>query len=127
MKYLTEGQVQSYLKMGRDVAQFLGIGEYFESVTFNWVLLSGSVDNAKIELVRSIDEGDEYNYDVSSFSTAGDYEVDEIKQFYGSLSSCILWLESELGGNRATFFAKRLINSQYKLYVLGKTVDSEQE
>lgn len=117
MKYLPREQLKLYLKMGREITQFVGIGEYFESKTFDWVLMSGTEDNARIQLVRSVDEGDTYYCDVMSFSTIGEDDPEELKEFCGTLEQCLSWLERELGGSPDKFLGKGMIDQEYEVYV----------
>ncbi|MES9941635.1 MAG: hypothetical protein ABW104_08555 [Candidatus Thiodiazotropha sp. 6PLUC2] len=117
MKYLQRDQLRLYLKMGREITQFIGVGEYFESTTFDWVLMSGTEEEAKIELIRSVDEGDEYYCDVMSFSTIGDDDPEELKEFRGTLDQCISWLSAELGGSPDKFLGKGMIDQAYEAYV----------
>ena len=117
MKYLPQSQLKTYLKMGRDITQFIGIGEYFESKTFDWVLMSGTEDDARIQLIRSIDEGDDYYCDVMSFSIIGEDDPDEIKEFRGNLEQCLAWLKKEFGGSPDKFLGKGMIDQEYENYV----------
>lgn len=103
--------------MGREITQFIGIGQYFESTTFDWVLMSGTEENARIQLIRSVDEGNEYYCDVISFSTIGEDDPDELREFSGALEACITWLTSELGGSPDKFLAKGMIDKEYEAYV----------
>ncbi|MEW8382920.1 MAG: hypothetical protein AB2689_05210 [Candidatus Thiodiazotropha taylori] len=117
MKYLPSSQLKLYLKMGREITQFIGIGEYFESTTFDWVLMSGTEENAQIQLIRSVDEGDVYHCDVMSFSTIGEDDSDEIKVYRGTLEDCLIWLSTELGGSPDKFLGKGMIDQEYEAYV----------
>lgn len=124
MTYLTKDQLPLYLKMGRELTQFIGIGKYFESATFDWVRVSGSLDSSTIEVIRSIDEGDEYFCDVKSFSSIAEIDIEERREFSGNLEQCLLWLESEVGGSRERFIRKGTIDSEYEIYVRNKSTDT---
>ncbi|WP_261924982.1 hypothetical protein [Shewanella sp. NFH-SH190041] len=117
MKYIPREKLKLYLKMGRELSQFISIGQYFDSVTFDWVRMTGSEQNAKIELIRSVDEGDDYYCDVTLFSTIGEIDPEEIKEYIGSLDNCLAWLESELGGSPDKFVGKGMIDQEYEEYV----------
>ena len=106
--------------MGREVSQFIGIGEYFESITFDWVLMSGTEENARIQYIRSIDEGDEYHCDVMSFSSIGEDDPEEVREFNGTLDECLSWLQSELGGSPEKFVGKGMIDQLYEQYVMSR-------
>jgi hypothetical protein len=93
------------------------IGEYFESTTFDWILMSGTDKNVQIQLIRTVDEGDEHHCDVMSFSTLGEDDPEELKEFKGTLEECLNWLEVELGGSRDKFLGKGMINQEYEVYV----------
>jgi len=110
--------------MGRELYQFIGIGRYFEGSTFDWVRISGSIDKSKIELIRSLDEGNEYYCDVTSFSTVAENDIEEVREFFGSFDECLAWLEIELGGSRDKFVGKGMIDSEYEKYVQRKTKES---
>lgn len=120
MKYIPREKLRLHLKMGRDLSQFIGVGQYFESVTFDWVRISGTEQHAKIEFIRSMDEGDQFFCDVTSFSTVGELEPEEVKEYIGPLNACLFWLESKFGGSPDRFVGKGMIDSEYEAYVQGR-------
>lgn len=120
MKYIESSQLTTYLRLGRELPQYIGLGKYFEATTFEWVNLSGTPDKAKIALIRSYDEGDEWYCDVVSFAQVADDDPSEEKYFEGSVDECLHWLETELGGDREKFVGQGMIDDIYKQYVLGR-------
>ncbi len=125
MKYIDSNQLKTYLKLGRELPQFLGFGEYYESKTFEWANLSGNPENAKISLIRSYDSGSDWGcYDVLSFGQVADDDPSEEKYFSGTLEECLVWLESELGGSRDKFVGQGMIDAIYEKYVKERTADA---
>ena len=123
MKYIEPSQIKTYLELGRELPQFIRLGEYFEDKTFEWVNLSGTPENAKITLIRSYDTGKDWGcYDVLSFGQVADDDPTEEKYFTGTLEECLDWLEKELGGNRTKFVGQGMIDAIYEQYVKGKKV-----
>lgn len=115
VKYIDSSQLKTYLKLGRELPQFLGFGEYFESRTFEWANLSGSPEEAKIALIRSYDAGEDWGCcDVLSFGQVADDDPSEEKFFKGTLEECLSWLESELGGDREKFVGQGMIDQLYE-------------
>lgn len=120
MKYLSARQVGLNLKMGRELAQFIGVGKYFESTTFEWVRLFPDGEEVSIELIRSFDEGDEHHTNVALFSTSAEQDSDEVYGFSGSLNLCLDWLENEIGGSRDKFVKKEEIGLEYQKVIQAK-------
>ncbi|RFA29934.1 hypothetical protein CAI21_08920 [Alkalilimnicola ehrlichii] len=117
MKYIAPEQLGLHLRLGRSLAQFIRIGQYFESKTFDWVTLTGTEDQARITLVRSRDEGAPWFCDVAAFTTVAEDDPSEELHFTGSLEECLVWLESELGGSRSRFLGPGMIDDVYSQYV----------
>lgn len=90
---IPEKQLGSYLRLKKELAQFRGIGQYFESKTFDWFLLKGTPEAAEIRLIRSLDEGDEWHCNVVSFSTINEMDEVEDARFSGFLDECLGWLD----------------------------------
>ena len=110
---IAEARLGTYLRLKKELPQFRGVGQYFESLTFDWFLLSGSPENAEIQLIRSMDEGDEWHCDVASFTTVNETDEEEDLVFSGPLEECLDWLDSH-GGERSGFLGPGMIDAVYQ-------------
>lgn len=91
MKYLEPKKIQLYLKLGKEIYQFIKIGQYFESKTFEYVSLSKSGQNYIAKLVQVLD----YMYDISpsidEFETVEELEGECEFIYEGTLEQCLSW------------------------------------
>ena len=110
---IAKKQLGTYLRLKKELGQFRGIGQYFESPTFDWFLLSGSPESAEIQLIRSMDEGDEWHCDIASFTTINEMDEEEDLTFTGTLDECLEWLDSN-GGDRNAFVGPGMIDTIYQ-------------
>lgn len=99
MTDIPEQKAELHLKLGRKLAVFVGIGQYFEQKTFDWVLLEKAGLQYRATLTRSFSEGDEFFNDVMSFGTVNELESEdeaESYRFQGDLAACLAWIRTDL-------------------------------
>jgi hypothetical protein len=117
MSYIDESKLSTHLRIKRTLALFVGVGQYFEQKTFNWIKLSEEADGFKASYIQSLDEGDELNYDVTLFSTVDsiqeDVDVNEPISFTGSLYDCIQWIKLHYATPDSKFIRMNALNEVY--------------
>ncbi|BDD08021.1 hypothetical protein FUAX_04530 [Fulvitalea axinellae] len=96
MRSIDKNKVGLYLKLGRILSQFVGVGSYFGSRTFDWIKLERNEALYRAVLVRSFDEGDEYSNAVMTFSTVNELEGED-DFFEGTEEELVQWLETKFG------------------------------
>ncbi|RZJ69552.1 hypothetical protein [Flavobacterium sp.] len=95
---ITSEKAALYLKLGRKLAVFVKADVFFESETFDWVLLEKHKNGFRAKLIRSLNQGDEVFTDVLSFETVNDLdpESDASSDSFLSddLNKCLDWIKS---------------------------------
>ncbi len=120
MKYINKEKLLSYLKLKKEVALFIGVGQYFESKTFDWIKLEYHSDRIKCTKIQSLDEGSEIFNDVKSFSTINDLEKESDfneESIEGTLEYCLSWINKYNHADTNKFILIEDLNEIYTLLV----------
>ncbi|WP_346320990.1 hypothetical protein [Chitinophaga sp. YIM B06452] len=127
INYFSKEKALLHLNMGRSVALFARVGEFFESKTFDWIKLERiSPEACKCTLVRSFPEGDGFTADVVNFRTVNQLEegFDAVSNPYteGTLEECITWMSEKFGiRENASFMIPEDLNKIYaEIYKKGE-------
>ncbi len=83
--YIEEKHIQTYLKLGRQLVQFVKWDRFFGRPTFDWIRLETCKDVFRATLIRSLDEGSAFFSDVYTFPTLNESQeaFDELENpFY---------------------------------------------
>ena len=117
MKYINQSEIDKYLKRNIELALFVGIGEYFEDKTFDWLKISFNGNIYKVQFIQSFDEGNEMVNSISDFSTVNDLEIEtggaEIKSIEGQLLDCIAWITKNYNCDLSLFVKLDSLNEIY--------------
>lgn len=118
MKYIPKEQLATYLKLKKQLALFIGTGQYFENRTFDWIKLDYYPDTIVCTKVRSLDEGNEIFSDIFSFATVNDLEketgLQEEERYSGTLEQCLVWINDNYRVDTNTFI---LMEELPKIYL----------
>lgn len=118
MKYIPKEQLATYLKLKKQLALFIGTGQYFENRTFDWIKLDYYPDTIVCTKVRSLDEGNEIFSDILSFATVNDLEkeigLQEEERYSGTLEQCLVWINDNYRVDTNTFI---LMEELPKIYL----------
>jgi hypothetical protein len=118
MKYIDKHKLFTYLKLKKEMALFLGVGEYFESKTFDWIKIEYHPDRIKCTKIRTFDEGDAISNDIRSFSTLNDMEgEDEEEHVEGTLEYCLDWINKIENADTGKFIVTEDLNEIYLILV----------
>ncbi len=116
MKYIDKHKLLTYLKLKKEMALFLGVGEYFESKTFDWIKLEYHPDSIKCTKICTFDEGNAISNDIRSFSTLNDIEGEE-EHVEGTLEYCLDWINKTEKADTGKFIMTEDLNEIYKILV----------
>lgn len=108
MKIMTEEKAKLHLKLGRKLAIFVRLDNYFEQLTFDWILAEKIDADYKVALIRTLNEGDQIFNDVLSFTTINQIEEDfenSTNSFKGNLEECFSWIKSKFNFTQLNFIA----------------------
>lgn len=121
VKYLGREKLGGYLKLKKQIALFLGIGEHFESKTFDWIKLEYFPEYIKCTKICSFDEGSSIFNDVKSFSTVNDMEQEmglhNEDSTEGTLEHCLNWITANHKTDTNTFVLTEDLNEIYAALV----------
>lgn len=121
MKYIDKQKLLTYLKLKKEMALFLGVGEYFESKTFDWIKLEYHPEKIKCTKIRTFDEGDAISNDIKSFSTLNDLEGEE-EHVEGTLEHCLDWITTNENADAGKFIVTEDLNEIYSILVENGTL-----
>ena len=80
--------------MGREIVQFIKIGRYFETKTFEWAKIYQENDRFVFELVRGLD----YEYGVfpsmKEFVIVEEMDDEKVSESFETLEDCLEWGEN---------------------------------
>ena len=127
MNYIPIEKINLHAKLGRNLYQFIKIGEYFESRTFEWAQLSKTGELYKIELKQGLDYEYSITHSMEEFETVDDLE-NENKSFSSeTLEECFIWSKNNYGclPNKWSKDIIEIYNNYVKNEVLGHGRDYE--
>ena len=95
MNYLQIDKLSTHLKLRRKLVQFVGIGQYFESKTFNYLELFQNSKCFETKLVQVLDY--EYGFfpSMKEFETVEELEPEILIEFSGDLKECLEWANNK--------------------------------
>ena len=93
MEYVPEEKLNLHLKLGRELFQFIGLGEYFESKTFEYLALFKEENEYTVKLVQALDYMYSFSPSMDEFETVEELENECESKFTGSLDDCLSWAE----------------------------------
>jgi len=91
MNYLHTDKLATHLKLGRKLVQFSGIGQYFESKTFDYLELSLGSKSYQVKLVRALDYDYGFSPSMKEFETVEQLEPESRVAFSGDFDECLEW------------------------------------
>ncbi|OUS27231.1 hypothetical protein A9Q99_15720 [Gammaproteobacteria bacterium 45_16_T64] len=89
MEYLAGNKFNLYLKLGREVAQFLKVGGFFELKTFEYLSLSKDSENFIVKLFHVFDCMYGLSPCMGEFETVEELEGECESFFKGDLGPCL--------------------------------------
>lgn len=93
MGYVPKEKLKLHLKLGRELFQFIGLGEYFESKTFEYLALFKERNEYTVKLVQVLDYMYSFSPSLDEFETVEELENECESKFTGSLEDCLAWTE----------------------------------
>ena len=93
MDYLPKEKLSLHLKLGREIVHFLRLGEYFESKTFEYLLIIKNDSGYCVKLIQALDYMYSFSPSMDEFETVEELEGECI--FSGNLEDCLDWAEKE--------------------------------
>ncbi|MEJ2622535.1 MAG: hypothetical protein P8163_20485 [Candidatus Thiodiazotropha sp.] len=91
MNYLPKEKIGLHLKLGRDIYQFVKIGQYFGSNTFEYLTLSKKEGGGFVKLIQVLDYMYSYSPSMDEFETVEELEGECESKYSGTLEECLNW------------------------------------
>jgi len=95
INYLPNKKLNLHLKLNREIYQFVGLGEYFESKTFEYLMMRKTENQYAVKLVRALDYQYGFSPSMDEFETVEELEEACESIFTGSFEGCLDWAKKE--------------------------------
>lgn len=118
MRYLNEDEIQSRLRLGKSIEQWLGVVHGTDYTILRWLSIDKESDESfSVVYFESFDEGNEDFLDIYAFSLVDPDEPFGVINTFSSISEALEFAEVTYKASPHKYTAAGMIQEEYRDYI----------
>ncbi|MCW8313847.1 hypothetical protein K7A41_21650 [Sphingobacterium sp. InxBP1] len=122
MRYLNEDEIQSRLRLGKSVEQWLGVVQEADYTILRWISIYKETNRSfSVAYFESFDEGNEDFLDIYSFSLVDPDEPFGVIHIFSSVADALEFAETTYKVSPHKYTASGMLQEEYWDYICRHT------
>jgi len=120
MRYLNKDEIQSRLRLGKSVEQWLGVVQEADYTILRWLSIDkGSDESFSVAYFESFDEGNEDFLDIYAFSLVDPDEPFGVIHTFSSVADALEFAAVTFKASPNKYISAGVIQEEYRYYING--------
>jgi len=118
IRYLDEDEIQSRLRLGKSLEQWLGVVQETDYTILKWLSIDKESDASfSVVYFESFDEGSEDFLDIYAFSLVDPDELFGVIHTFSSIADALEFAESTYKASPNKYISAGMIQEEYRDYI----------
>ncbi|MDQ1149671.1 hypothetical protein QE382_001655 [Sphingobacterium zeae] len=118
MRYLNKDEIQSRLRLGKSVEQWLGVVQEADHTILRWLSIDKKSDESfSVAYFESFDEGNEDLLDIYAFSLVDPDEPFGVIHTFSSVADAVAFAEATYKASPNKYILAGVIQEEYRYYI----------